>query len=250
MSKNELATKDPFGSFIPAAPEDVSVRKRAKNWLERAKLVAPLSKEVREKTAQPNDFMFGDINVGTETVILVVARRDHALWIKDGSAHMESYDRNEEEYGRILEEVQARTKGAMEGYDYLFWSPEAQEFFYYHVAKTALDYATEWQDVAPLPVGHPDFPKGRGPVPAILFNAEHPGSGKGKDPHYWNVPRIRPEPEAVVTVMPTPEQVAKAQELFANPRPQGRGDEQEGDGGASEKPAAKKGGRRTHAAKK
>lgn len=241
--KNELANADPFGAFVPAKPEDTSVRKRAKNWLERGKLIAPLSKEVREKTAEPNDFVFGGQNVGEETLVLVLARRDHALWIKDGSAHMESYDRDEEEYGSILEQVQMKTKGAMEGYDFLLWVPALNGYYYYHVAKTAMDYATDWQDVAPRAVGDPDFPKGRGPVPAILKNVEHPGSGKGRDPHYWNVPRLVPEPEMEVEVLPTPEATAKAIELFNNPRPQGRGDGEQEQKAPAKKTAAKSGGR-------
>lgn len=237
-----LATTDPFASLIPEAPEDVSVRKRAKNWLSRAKILAPLSKEVREKKGVPGEFMFGSDNVGQETPILVLARRDHALWIKDGKAFMESYDRDEEEYQTILAETQSYTKGAMEGYDYLFWSPVTEEFLYYHVAKTSLDYATDWQACHPQPKGHPDFPKGRGPVTGVLYSFEHPGSGKGAEKNYWSVPRVRMEPELAVTVLPTAEQVVKAMEIFNNPKPQGRKDA-EGQTTKSEAPEAKKGGR-------
>jgi hypothetical protein len=128
----------------------------------------------------------------------------------------------------------------MEGYDYLYWSPVAGDFFFYHVAKTSLDYAIEWQAAMPLPADHPDGP--RGPIPAVLYSAEHPGSGKGKEKHYWNVPRVRLDPEIEMEVMPTPEQAQKALKLFLNPRPQGRGDDQKG---SDEGEAPKKGGRRS-----
>lgn len=243
--KNDLAQTRPFGAFVPAESTDTSVKKRAKNWLERAQLAAPLSKVVREKKAQANEFMFGDTNVGEETVVVIVARRDHALWLVDNAAYMESYDRNEEEFGRIVQEVEARTKGAMEGYDFLFWSPEAQEFFYYHVCKTSLDYADEWQSAMPLGPDQPDGP--RGPITAVLYNEEHPGSGKGREKHYWNVPRIRLEPGIEVTTLPSPEASSKALKLFSEPRPQGRDDETKGN---AKKPAAKAGGRRRKAAAK
>ena len=167
----------------------------------------------------------------TEFVALIVARRPHAIHIKGGSVVMESYDVGDTEFKTIagLEAdpniKKDSTQSAKTGVDTLIWMPSIGQFGFIHLTATSLDNVGEF--IAAMPS------KGVAPKPVVISSTLRENKRMG---FKWYVPRATVTSDLKFD-NPTPEQIAKALELFRAPRPQGRDEEK--------KPKAKKGKRKS-----
>jgi hypothetical protein len=221
---NELAQNDPAAMFL--SEDKKPVTQRQKTWLDRMSFLTPTSKAVTTDLARSKQFQFGkDTFLPEEVVVFILARRQHAIWLRNNKPHMESFDDSEEEYG-LIAQAQEETRhdkkqSAMVGEDFLVYVPQLNEFAYFHVAKSALDNVVQWDTARP---GKANY------GPQILDSEP-----KSNADHNWRIPRVTLAPDAEVVGTYTQEQAAHALNLFQNPTPQGREE-------AKAKP--KKGGRK------
>ncbi len=212
MAKKQTpALADPMAIFAPAENE-APVTVREKHWLDRISLLTGESKAVKKGKAKAKQFQFGkDTFLEEEVVVLILVRRNHAVWLKNNKPFKESYDITSKTYGEIAA-VQEATKNdnsqsAMVGDDFLVYVPCINQFGYFHVTKTALDNVLDWDRVRP---GKTDA------GPAVMASEEK------ENPQYvWRIPTITPAPGTELATTFTAEQGQKAMTLFQNPTPQG-----------------------------
>lgn len=231
---NELATKNAWD--VAVQDDEPQMPDRPKNWLDRVALLSGNSRAVAEAKAAPAQFQVGkNIFLDREFKAYVIARRPHAIHISGGSVVMESYDINEDEFQTIqgLEMDPAvkkdSTQSAKAGQDFLLWIDSIGQAAFIHLTATALDNVGEF--IAAMPA------KGQAPTPVVIGSSQR----ENKRMNFtWRVPRATADSDLEMNG-PTQEQLLHALELFRNPRPQGRTEEQQ----EEKKTPAKRGRRKS-----
>lgn len=230
--------KNPLATIVPEESNALSLIQSG-NYLRRAKLCAPLTAEVGDGQAEVGDyFLVGVENLGPNVDVVVVAKRSHALRLKDNSTKVdgESYDPKSELFLGIQSQRDGdwgmKEPNPMYGYDFLLYLPSLRTFCTIFHSKMALKLAAR------------QFQAAIGKGLQVMSSRKEPSK---KNPKIkFDVPTIQVAEDQSYDA-PTQEELTAAVALFQNPRAQTQGEDADGPAAPTapvKGPKAAKGGRK------